>query len=251
MALQSITTKGRHWENVALPVIGSLTPGSYSNATITIDEYGRILAASSAAAAGAIGAQDEGAPVVGGPFGTFNFIGPGVTAIDGGGGVLDVTISSDLYVLENGVLVLGGPFSIINFIGGGVTAVDAGGGQIDVTITTDAYIPNTVRYVYGGIGEVVGNQDIGGPIDPGAVVRSVSLTIVEAFSVGVLIQVEDGIGNVLMSTAQNNPQVLGSYVIEYPANPDSLASPQISAVVTNPGAEPSGNAIVEVMYLLP
>lgn len=251
MALQSITTKGRHWENVALPVIGSLTPGSYSNATITIDEYGRILTASSAAATGAIDAQDEGVTVVGGPFDTFNFIGPGVTAIDGGGGTLDVSISSDLYVLENGVLVLGGPFSIINFIGGGVTAVDAGGGQIDVTITTDAYIPNTVRFVFGEVSAVEGNQDIGGPLDPGAIVRSVSLNIVNAFNPGALIQVEDGLGNVLMSTTQNNPQVEGSYVIEYPANPDLLASPQISAVVTNPGFEASGNAIVEVMYLLP
>lgn len=251
MALQSITTKGRHWENVALPVIGSLTPGSYSNATITVDEYGRILTASAAAASGAVAASDEGIPVAGGPFSNFNFIGPGVTAIDGGGGTVDVAISSDLYVLENGVLVLGGPFSIVNFIGGGVTAIDAGGGQIDVTISSDAYIPNTVRYVSGSISASNGAQDIGSPIDPTATVRTVSLNVYDPFGSGVLIQIEDGLGTVLMSSAQNNPEVVGSYVVEYPGNFDVLPSPQISAVLSGVGGEPTGSAHVEVIYLLP
>ncbi len=251
MTLQSTTPKGRYWESVALPVIGTLIPGSYSNATITVDEYGRVLTASSTVALGAIAASNENIPVSGGPFSNFNFIGPGVTAIDGGGGTVDVAISSDLYVMENGVLVLGGPFSIMNFIGGGVTAVDATGGQIDVTITSDAYIPNTVRFVSGSIGAINGAQDIGSPIDPNATVRTVSLNVYDPFGSGVLIQIEDGIGTVLMSSAQNNAELVGSYVVEYPGNYDVLPSPQISAVISGVGGEPSGSAHVEVIYLLP
>lgn len=64
------------------------------------DGFGRPGAPGAAGPAGPAGApgtntingEDEGAPVLGGPFSTINFIGVGVTASNGGGGTLDVTI---------------------------------------------------------------------------------------------------------------------------------------------------------------
>ncbi len=91
MPLISNTPKGRFWESHSLPVITTLTPGTYTNAQFTVDEYGRITTVS-AGSGNTLDVQDEGAPVFPGSFSTFNFIGPGVAATNGGGGVLDIQI---------------------------------------------------------------------------------------------------------------------------------------------------------------
>ena len=45
-------------------------------------------------AASTLGVEDEGTPVSGGPHDTMNFIGSGVSAVDAGGGTVDVTIAA-------------------------------------------------------------------------------------------------------------------------------------------------------------
>lgn len=48
---------------------------------------------------GGIDLEDEGVAVAGGPFTTLNFVGDGVTATDGGGGLADVTIPGNVMAL--------------------------------------------------------------------------------------------------------------------------------------------------------
>ena len=90
-----------------------------------------------APAATGVNTQDEGIAVLS-PSTTINFVGAGVTATNGGGGVTTVTIpggggGSGVDVEDEGISVLA-PATTLNFIGAGVTVTNGGGGQADITI---------------------------------------------------------------------------------------------------------------------
>ena len=84
--------------------------------------------AGQAAIAGTIQAEDEGVPIAG-RFDTLDFVGPGVTAADVGGGKLQVTVSGGgggaVEIRDEGAVI--GTFSILNFVGGDVQAFDIAG----------------------------------------------------------------------------------------------------------------------------
>lgn len=91
--------------------------------------------------------QDGGAPLPNNPFTTLNFVGPGVTATDAGGGVASVLVPAapnTLIVKDEGSGVAGGPFTAINFVGAGVTATNGGAGTATVTIPGAAPGGNTI-----------------------------------------------------------------------------------------------------------
>jgi len=92
-----------------------------------------------------INIQDEGSGVANTPHGTINFVGAGVTATDGGSGVVTVTIpvtaaANDIIVQEEGGNVTNTPHDTLNFIGTGVTATDGGGGVADITIVSQIIV---------------------------------------------------------------------------------------------------------------
>lgn len=245
MPLASNEPKGRHWENVALPIIGTLTPGTYNNPQITVDEYGRILLASSGAGGSGFGAQDSGTPVIGGPFNTLNFAGSNTNAVLGAPGTLDITVTSagSVIALDEGVPIVGGPFSSINLVGPDIVGTDAGGGQLDLTVFTGGGARHQFVKEFGGI---AATQDIGFPINPLGVVREVTVSIIVPYTAGVTVEVTDGAGNVLLASSSINAQLLGSYTLVTPENTTAIVDPQIRFVVS--GAPTAGNAVVEVIY---
>lgn len=245
MPLESTEPKGRHWENIALPVIGTLTPGVYTNPQITVDEFGRIVVASSGAGGTGIGAQDSSTPVAGGPFNVLNFAGTNTNAVAGAPGVLDITVTSagSITALDEGVAVPGGPFTSINLIGPDVVATDAGSGQLDVTVFTGGGA--RVQFVKAGIG-IGASQNIGVPITPTGIIREVAVSILVPYTAGGTLEVRDGAGNVLMAAGLINAQVVGTYIFQTPQNLTAIADPQIVAIVS--GAPAAGNAVVDVLY---
>lgn len=248
MPLQSSEPKGLHWERVSLPIISTLTPGTYTVPQITVDEYGRITNAFSGAGAAAIGGQDGGVPVTGGPFNTINFIGSNVTATDGGSGTLDVSVSNagSIVGLDEGVVIPGGPFTSVNFLGVTVAATDGGGGQLDVTVFPNN--PDNVQWVKASAGTVA-FQNIGAPIDPTGIVRTVTVTVTGAYDPGTTLEVRDGLGNILMPSALINPLLAGIYSLEIPENLVAIIDPQVQLVVGN--APVTGACVVEVIYQVP
>lgn len=250
MPLESNTRKGRYWEQTSLPVIGSLTPGSYNNPVLTVDEYGRITSISSSPISGQIHGLNDGSPVPNGPFGIINFIGPGVSAYDGGGGTIDVLIpggGSGIAVEEEGTLVIGGPHMILNFEGTNVTASNDGLGRVNVVVSDQ---PNSVRFRTATINTAAINS-VGSPIGETEIVRRVTVTVTTAYDPGTTILVRDGLGTVYMPTTGNNPQLVGSYEYEIPANTTAVGVGGEQLYADVGGGPTTGEAIVEVRYHTP
>lgn len=85
----------------------------------------------------AVGLEDEGSTVTGGPHSTLDFVGGGVSVVDAGSGKATITIpaGNTLVIKDEGSTVTGGPHGTLNFVGSSVTVTDAGGGEATVTIT--------------------------------------------------------------------------------------------------------------------
>ncbi len=82
---------------------------------------------------GSIVVQDEGTPVAGAPHTGLNFVGGGVDATDGGGGIVQVSVPGMTIEDENTPLT-GAPHTTLNFVGDGVSVTDEGGGVAQVSI---------------------------------------------------------------------------------------------------------------------
>lgn len=88
--------------------------------------------------AGSVTVQDEGSGVAGAPHSTLNFVGAGVVATNGGGGVATITISgggSGVTLEDEGTTVTGGPHTTLNFTGSGVTVTNTGSGEAQVAVS--------------------------------------------------------------------------------------------------------------------
>lgn len=248
MPLVSNSPKGKHWERNSLPIISTITPGSYTTADITVDEYGRVVGVNngtgSSALAG-VNARSSGTVIAGGPFNDLNFNGSNISATNAGSGQLDITISAiaGVTAMSNGVLVPNGPFSSMNFIGTTVSATDGGSGQLNVTV--NAAVQNYVGYVTDGI-TTVASQTIGSPIPAAAMVIKVVVTIDVAYSVGATIEIKDGAGTVMMPSNMINPQVTGTYIYELPVTALPEANQQMYAIIG--GSPSSGNGLVNIYY---
>ncbi len=86
-----------------------------------------------------IDVEDEGIALANNPHTTLNFLGAGVTAVDAGGGVANITIAGGIagLVIDEGAPLAGAPHTTVNYVGAGVTATNAGGGVATVTIPGD------------------------------------------------------------------------------------------------------------------
>jgi hypothetical protein len=128
--------------------LDALTPspaGNYGSSTqvpvVTIDEYGRITAASTASVAATVAVEDDGTPF--GSFTTFDFVGTEWTLTDAGSGVLQIEVTasggiSGIDVEDEGSPV-GTNFTTFDFKGAGVTAADDGSGVVGVTIPGETF----------------------------------------------------------------------------------------------------------------
>lgn len=240
MPLASNNPKGRHWENVALPIITTVSPGSYNNPLITVDEFGRVIQISSSSGTG-IAAQASGSTVPGGPFNILNFLNGTATA--GATGVLDITTTGSVSALEEGVAIAGGPFDSINFIGPDITATDAGGGQLDINVLAGG--GSRVQFVRQAIGTSA-TQNVGLSIDPTSIVREISVSILSPYDSGTTIEIQDGLGNIIMASSFINAEVLGSYILPTPQNFTAISNPQVVAIVG--GSPTAGSALVDIIY---
>jgi len=89
----------------------------------------------SGAGAGSLEVQDEGGTANTVPVTILNFTGPGVTAIEGTPGEIDVTISGSLTVLDEGGSASSAPVTYMDFVGAGVTVTEpTTPGEVVVTI---------------------------------------------------------------------------------------------------------------------
>jgi hypothetical protein len=88
-----------------------------------------VAAAGGGGSSGGVIVEDEGTPILS-PATALNFVGPGVTATDGGGGTAIITVPGGIAGLtfeDEGTPIAGNPHTVVNFVGAGVTATDAGG----------------------------------------------------------------------------------------------------------------------------
>ncbi len=250
MALLGLTPKNRFWERISLPVVGSLTPGPYTNPSMTVDEFGRVTTISSNPLTASMNMFDEGGIVGGGPFSRINFAGAGVIATNGGGGQLLVTISggsAGIGIEKNAVAVPGGPHTILNFQSTIVTLTDQGGGRVLITVSEPA---TNVKYRMASVA-LFATTNIGAPLESNATIRRITVSINTAYSPGAAIRIEDGGGNIVMASDKINPQLTGVYEVEL-ANLSTqvgVGNEQFTAVVT--GAPVAGVAVVTIWYLLP
>lgn len=250
MPLISNTNKGKFWERISLPVVGSITPGAYTNPSMSVDEYGRIISISSNPLTASMVMYDEGFIVSGSPFNSINFVGSGVVASNGGSGVLTVTISGGtpgVSVESNSSPVTGGPHSTLNFVGPFVVTTDSGSGRAQISVNNPT---NIQRYRTATIGTSA-NNNLGASIESTGIVRRIVVAVTTAYSGGATIQVENGTGGVLMAAAYCNPQLIGSYEVELPQQTTGIGvgNEQIKVII---GGSPSlGAAVVTVNYLLP
>lgn len=247
MPLESLGGKSRFWESVTNPVIGSLAAGVYVNPTLEVDEFGRITSISANAIPGTVQGLDEGISVPNGPFGIINFTGGGVTASDAGNGQINVFIpggGTGIAIQEEGGLVSGGPHTIINYIGENITATNDGFGRVNVTVTDPDHI---VRYRTHTIG-ISASNNIGDPIEAIGIVRTLIVTITSAYDPGTTIEIQDGLGTVLMPVSGNNPQLVGTYEFSLSSNVSAVGAggEQLVAFVGN--SPIAGAAVIEVIY---
>lgn len=234
------------WEDVVLTDFG-ITPGTYTNPQITVDEFGRITSVSSTVVGSGIGVEDSGTAIGGGPFTVLNFAGSNVSITNGGSGQADIVVSStgSISALENGTTVPNGPFTAVNFVGATVSATDGGAGQLDVNVSSATQSMGFVKaQALTSTPALIANT-----VPTTAFIREVTVSITTPYDLGTTMFVRDGLANVLLPTPSINPQVVGSYSVVTPENATATGDPEIYLEIA--GAPAAGNCIVEVIYQVP
>jgi hypothetical protein len=244
MPLQGNDPKQRHWENVSLPVIGTVIPGTYSNPLISVDEYGRIISVSAGGGTGSVAVQNSSVTLPTGPFSILNFTGAGVVASPGLGGIVNISVPGGAFSAQDeGIPIGGGPFGVLNFVGGGVVAAVGSPGVLDVTVSTSSANAVEFRKALVGTGLI---QNVGTPVPPASILHAVSVTIITPYSPGAVLEVRDGGGAVLMASALINPQLTGTYTLATPGNNSFFTNPQILLIVS--GGPVVGAGVVDIIY---
>lgn len=250
MPLLGATPKNKFWERISLPVVGSITPGPYTNPTMTVDEFGRVTAISSNPLTASMNMFDEGGIIAGGPFSRINFVGAGVNAINGGSGQLQVSISGGspgITVEKNAAPVLNGPHTILNFQGPIVSLNDQGGGRVLITMSEPAF---NIKYRMATAG-ILASTNLSDPIESNATVRRITVTVTTPYSVSGTIRIQDGAGVTLMASSLINAQLAGTYEIETPGVTAQLGVGHEQLAIVVGGAPAAGACVATVWYLLP
>ena len=218
MPLPGPTDKKKHWQSIVLTPL--VTPGTYNNACVTVNEYGLVTGISSCPTAAFI-VVDIPANLPG----TGN---PGDLAIvldDSAGG--DPSDPEALYVWDSD----GSP-----------------GSPQWRRLASTALANQRVDYRQALVG-IAPFTAIGATVDPGAIVKQVTVEIINPYPPGTSYIVRDsGPQNYMNSTLGDlNPQVAGTYTIDAFGSGNPVVGVQLEAVIG--GGPPFGDSLVYVSYV--
>lgn len=207
--------KNDFWQVVVLTPTG-VTPGVYTNPTLTIAEDGRITLAASGGGGG------------------------------GGGGasgyVADMAALALLNGADQGTLVTvidGGNTYNALYVSNGATFNQVGSSPV-----------RSVRYVQQAIGFSSATVSLGAPIQTNAVIRRVLVQITTPYTAGTTIVVRGAGGTIYAGASETDATVANTYVIEYSTETAvGGGNAQLQALVT--GGPSAGAALITVEYLLP
>ena len=230
MPLPGPTEKKKHWQNIVLTPL--VTPGTYNNACVTVNQYGLVTGISSCPTAAFI--------VVDVPANLPNTGTNGDLAVvldDSSGG--DPDSPEAMYVWD----------------------ADAAGGKPFPApyynwrrIASTADLNNRIDYRQGGIATAM-NQSIGAPLvlANNPVVKEVSVTIINPYDPGTRIQVRDTGATVYMDsglgppyTGDLDPMVPGTYTLDASGNQTVMATAQLEVLITGAPVAGTGYVFVKV-----
>jgi hypothetical protein len=215
------TPKSDYWRNVSLPPSG-VAPGTYSPVTLTIDEFGRVINAitsSSLSLLDSVPTINDLSTITPAPNGEIAVV------LDNGFG------HQELYIWNTANSDLGPPLFRWRLLS-----------------TTDIELFR-VNYRQSNVGIVT--QNIAHPLPDDAIVKEISVEVIEEYSMGATIQIEDSGSFVYMPDLLINPQLESTYetILHENITPSlMLGGTQLIAVIG--GAPAVGSCRIYVKYIL-